>query len=786
MLLIPPRNIRLPHTVRRASITMISSLLLMAPAVVAQTVTNNINIIIPQVHPWAMPMANHRPNHVSPIMVRPNLQPMVLIESVDVDVDIKGQVATTRLGLNLVNQSSQDQESQLLLPVPDGAVVTEFALEGTALSAKADLLPSHEARRIYDEIVSNLRDPALLEFAGYNLVRSSVFPVPAQGKQTIILTYEQILGGDGNRIDYAIPRSESLRQHAPWNIRFQISDETPVSMVYSPSHDLITKRKSGSSFHGEISEKARTEPGSFRLSYLRDRDAMNASVIAYPDTTSGQGGHFLFMLGMPTTDAADNGTLQREVTIVLDRSGSMAGVKLQQACLAALQVISALEDGEAFNIIDYSTGVDQFAAQPVIKTDETVRQAEAYLSSIRSIGGTNINSALRAALKQPPMEGYLSMVLFLTDGLPTVGETSEVAIRESVEEHNNHNRRIFTFGVGNDVNAPLLDHIADSSRATSTFVLPHEDVELKVARTFRQLSGPVFADTTLVTRDSAGNQSTRLVREMTPQQIPDVFDGDYLILLGRYIDNQPITFEISGKTALGPKNHVFTFDPSDASVDNSYVARLWASRQIAYLIDQIRQAGAAEAANPLNAATTMTEPKIVELVEEIMRLSTTYGILTEYTSFLATDGTHLPNTAARWGAAVGGCMTELEDRAISNRSGAGAVTQSLNLYASKNVEQLGYRNGFFDAEQNEVSFETVQQICDHTFFYRGGTWFDAQLINEQVESDPDVVIDFGTPEHMNLVRELVKERRQGVLSLDGPIVLRRNGLTYLIKAADDC
>ena len=237
---------------------------------------------------------------------------------------------------------------------------------------------------------------------------------------------------------------------------------------------------------------------------------------------------------------------------------------------------------------------------------------------------------------------------------------------------------------------------------------------------------------------------------------------------------------------MGPKNHVFTFDPSDASVDNSYVARLWASRQIAYLIDQIRQAGAAEAANPLNAATTMTEPKIVELVEEIMRLSTTYGILTEYTSFLATDGTHLPNTAARWGAAVGGCMTELEDRAISNRSGAGAVTQSLNLYASKNVEQLGYRNGFFDAEQNEVSFETVQQICDHTFFYRGGTWFDAQLINEQVESDPDVVIDFGTPEHMNLVRELVKERRQGVLSLDGPIVLRRNGLTYLIKAADDC
>ncbi len=780
-------NVRFPRTVRRAAIATITSSLLLAPAVVAQQVTNNINIIIPQVRPWAMPVTTPiRPLPPTATQVRPNREASVLIESVDADVNINGQIATTRIGLNLQNQSSQDQEAQLLLPVPEGAVVTEFALEGTSLSAQANLLPRDEARRIYDDIVSNLRDPALLEFAGYNLVRSSVFPVPAQGKQTIVLTYEQILQGDGNRIDYVIPRSESLRQHAPWNIRVQILDETPISMVYSPSHDLITKHKDRSGFHGEISAQARTEPGSFRLSYLRDNDAMNASVIAYPDEASGQGGHFLFMLGMPSVDAASKAAIRREVTIVLDRSGSMAGTKLQQARLAALQVISALEDGEAFNIIDYSTGVDHFAVQPVIKTNETVQQAEAYLSGIRPIGGTNIDGALRAALKQPPMEAYLPMVLFLTDGLPTVGETSEVAIREAVEKHNTHNRRVFTFGVGNDVNTPLLDRIAEASRGTSTFVLPDEDVELKVARTFRQLSGPVFANVTLLTRDTAGNQSTRLVREMAPTHIPDVFEGGHLVLLGRYIDNQPVTFEVSGTSAVGPKSYVFTFDPSEASTDHAYVARLWASRQIAYLIDQIRQAGAAEASNPLNAANTMQDPKMVELAEEIMRLSTTYGILTEYTSFLATDGSELPNTPNRWAAAVGGCITELEDRAISTRSGAGAVSQSLNLYAFKNNERLGYKNRFLDAEQRDVSFETVQQICDHTFFYREGAWFDAKLIDDQVSSEPDVVIAFGSPEHLKLVRELVKEKRQGILSLDGPIVLRRNGQTYLIKAADDC
>ena len=178
--------------------------------------------------------------------------------------------------------------------------------------------------------------------------------------------------------------------------------------------------------------------------------------------------------------------MQREVTLVIDRSGSMAGPKMDQVRAAALQVIEGLADGESFNIIDYATTVERFATKPVVKNRETVLKARRYLANLRPTGGTNIHDALVEALGQPATKGALPIVLFLTDGLPTIGNTSEVAIRTVVQKGNPHKRRLFTFGVGADVNVPLLDRVAETTRATATYVLPKEDVEVKVGRVFQK------------------------------------------------------------------------------------------------------------------------------------------------------------------------------------------------------------------------------------------------------------------------------------------------------------
>src|SRR6516225_8080343 len=155
-------------------------------------------------------------------------------------------------------------------------------------------------------------------------------------------------------------------------------------------------------------------------------------------------------------------------------------------------------------------------------------------------GGTNIHDALLEALRQPPAPGALPIVLFMTDGLPTVGQTSEAAIRELALKGNPHQRRVFTFGVGVDVNTPLLEKVAYESRATTTFVLPGEDVEVKVAGVFQRLKGPMLADPTLTIGET---NARRRARELIPGRIPDLFEGDQIVVLGQYVGDQPLEFK---------------------------------------------------------------------------------------------------------------------------------------------------------------------------------------------------------------------------------------------------
>ncbi|HLU38884.1 MAG TPA: VIT and VWA domain-containing protein, partial [Planctomycetota bacterium] len=439
----------------------------------------------------------------------------VVIERVDARVRIVGQTARTTLTIDLHNPGSGQAEAVILLPVPGEAAVSGFAFAGPAPEPTARLLPAEEARATYADIVRRLRDPGLLEFAGARLIRSSVFPIAAHGRSKVRLNYEHVLEADGPRIDYVLLRSEALGRQAPWTIDVDVETRRPIAIVYSPSHAIDTRRVAANRMRVQLAAGHEATPGAFRLSLVTDQGAgPAASLFAYPDPRVG-GGYYLLLLGAPP--ARPGKPVRREVTVVLDRSGSMAGEKLDQARAAALQVIAALDDGEQFNLIDYATTVERFAPRPVVKDDRSLAKVSAYLGALRPLGGTNTHDALLEALRQPTDGVALPIVLFLTDGLPTVGTTAERAIREMVAAGNAARRRVFTFGVGEDVNVPLLDRIAEGTGATSTYVLPGEDVELKVARVFKKLSGPVLAGPAVTARGADGSEDPARLRERIPQ-----------------------------------------------------------------------------------------------------------------------------------------------------------------------------------------------------------------------------------------------------------------------------
>lgn len=693
----------------------------------------------------------------------------VQVQEVQAGIEIVEQVATTTLDILLTNGTGVRLEAQILAPIPDKAVLRGFTFQGAAAEPKAEILTKEEARRIYDSIVAKTKDPALLEFAGYNSIRSSVFPVEARGTQKVRLIYETILPADGDRVDYLLPRTESIDYRTPWRVSVRIRSKTPVATVYSPSHALKVERSSDHNIVARFTEEARIEPGPFRLSYLLQKRELTASLLAYPDPKIG-GGYFLLLAGVPSK-SADKPGLKREVTLVLDRSGSMAGEKLEQVRAAALQVLEGLDDGEAFNIIVYHESVETFAPEPVIKSAETMKAARTYLKNLRVRGGTNIHDALVEALRPRPLKGFLPIVLFLTDGLPTVGQTSEKAIREVASKANPHERRVFTFGVGVDVNTPLLDKIAAETRSTATFVLPNEDVEAKVGKVFAQLKGPVLASPRLKNTDANGKAAAGRVQDLLPAKLPDLFEGDQMVLLGQYEGDEPLHFTLQGNYFGEERTFRFKFPVDKATTANAFVPRLWASRKIAVLTDAIRDLGADVSV----LSSISPHPKMRELVEEIVRLSKEFGILTEYTAFLAREGTDLSQP----GFVLNEATQIFRDRAMNTRSGYGSVNQEFNNGLQRNLSCVNGRNSYWDANMNRVSVSNVQQVNDRAFYRQGNRWVDSSV--SSANAAPSRTIEVGSEEFRRLVGQLAEQNRAGCVALNGEILLRVNGETVLVK-----
>lgn len=691
----------------------------------------------------------------------------VEITEVVVTGQITDQTATTVMDIALRNTSGRRMEAEMLVPVPDGAVVRGLTFQGAGREPTAELLRREEARSIYQSIVSRSRDPALLEFIGLNLIRSSVFPVEAHGTQKVRLTYETLLPSDGDRVDYYLPRTEAVDYSVPWRISLTIKARGPIATVYSPSHKLVETRRGENERVVTLAPEAATAPGAFRLSYLLQKQMVTASLYAYPDARIG-GGYFLLLAGLPPARPGDEGAMRREVTMVLDRSGSMNGEKIEQVREAARQVVAGLEMGESFNIIAYNEGVDGFSTTPVIKSRETAAAAREWISAIQARGGTNIHDALTEALHPRPSAEMLPIVLFLTDGLPTVGQTSEVAIRELASRGNPYQRRIFTFGVGADVNVPLLEKLAGATRGRPTFVLPKEDVEAKVGRVFKGLAGPVLADPQLTAR-RRDDAAAMPVQDLLPARLPDFFESDQVVVLGRYLGTSPLEFTLTGNCRGQARTFRFALDVDKATVKNSFVPRLWASRKIAGLIDAIRELGA--------DGGTGANPRTKELVDEIVRLSTEFGILTEYTAFLARDGTDLSNLPV----IEEGVRAKLEARAMKVRTGVGALNQGVNAEVARMQQVVNARNEFYDQDMKRVDVSNVQQAADRAYYRQAGQWVDSRLARERGNVKADREVEIGSEEHVRLAERLASEGREAALALPGAALIEVGGKAVLVK-----
>lgn len=726
---------------------------------------------------------------------RPN-QPGVItwVKAVDVDVRITDTLATTEMKVTVENHGTSVTQARLVLPVPAGATIRTFGIDGIGDEPTAQLLPREEATRRYHEIVRSMVDPGLLEFVGSALIQSSVFPVQPGETRTMTIVYEQTLEAHAGRVEYVLPRSASLASSiVQWSIDIEVESSGAMGPVFSPSHPVVTKPVTDKLMR--VGVPMLSEPGPFRM-YAVLGSGDEATTLLYPDADDSDSGYFMFVADAPELDA-DQERIRREITIVIDRSGSMNGEKIMQARESAKQIVRGMNMGEYVRIIDYADDVRSFSDRPIELTAESVAQIVSYIDNIQSRGGTNLHGALLESLNSEPTAETLPMVLFLTDGLASVGVKDEATIRKDAQNANQYTKRVFTFGVGFDVNAPLLDGLAIDSKADSTFVLPNEDVEIKVGQVFDKLDGPVMIDPRFgATYTSYMSPAKVELAMIEPSSLGDLFSGQRVVVLGRYenMREDPAMMWIAPGIDQNPKpdDVIMTeFSMSDATIKNAFVARLWAQERINALLKEIR------------LATADGTPPNQELVDEIVRLSLEHGIMSEYTAFLADETMDLARASS-----FSGTIQVVDGMVESNqtRSGQAAVAQSQNrknrdsdgvamivqqaeaeqgddyVYAGAKVQMLGQitSNTYYDANMRQISVQTVQRGLQGTLYRKNGQWVDAQL-GEAAAQEPEQTIEFDTEPYWALVSDLAVLGRQWILSNRGDVYFINHGQRVLVK-----
>ncbi|HEV2148521.1 MAG TPA: VIT and VWA domain-containing protein, partial [Longimicrobiaceae bacterium] len=541
------------------------------------------------------------------------------VESVKIDTRIEGQVATTHVTQVFRNETGATLEGTYLFPIPSDASVSEFAIWDGNRRLVGEVRSREEARRIYDSIVRRRRDPGLLEYAGENLFQASIFPILPRSTKKLELVYTQVLKAENGTVGYRYPLGIG-RNAAPVERvsgRVEVRAGKGVRTLYSPSHEVDVRRSDGDRRAAVSFETdGRRERRDFQLFYDLAEGEVGLSLFTYREP--GKDGYFLLLL-TPRSDAAGREYAAKDVVYVLDTSGSMTEEgKMEKARRALIFGLRGMGPEDRFNVVAFS-GDTRLMETGLIRADRAGKERGIrFVEGLRAVGGTNINDALVTGLRQFQGGGERPQLLvFLTDGLPTVGETTPERIVENARRARRGNVRLFTFGVGYDVNTRLLDRIAAENGGTAEYVEPREDLEVKVSAFFDKVNHPVLTDLRL----DLGEVRTD---GLYPRALPDLFRGTQVALVGRYRNDRElrnVTARLSGRAS--PRREVLSYPGLRFPLRDErheFLPRLWATRRVGWLMEQIR-----------------THGENRELRDEVVELGTRYGIVTPYTSYLALE-----------------------------------------------------------------------------------------------------------------------------------------------------
>lgn len=641
----------------------------------------------------------------------------------EVQVTVQGRVALIEVSEWFVNEGRRLAEGEYLYPLPGEAVFQGFSLFQGETELRGEIMDADAARAIYEEIVRRRADPALIELAGHGLLRARVFPIQPGETRKVTLRYTQVLERAGNALQLVYAGGvrgggqnatrENRTRPEGVETRFRVVVEECDGFLdpFSPTHELDFRR-TGDRMIVTVEEEI---VGRLALFLPLAGDGVGLSMATHRPV--GEDGYFMLTL---SPDRVSGEVQPRDVTVVMDVSGSMSGEKMEQAREALHQLLNSLSDQDRFRLLAFSSAV---RAQSRGWTDARGRgldEAAQWIDRLQADGGTNIEAALNEAFRLESPRRRLPVVVFLTDGLPSVGQESPDELARIAETRAGR-ARVFAFGVGNDVNTQLLDRLGEAGRGDTDYVQPGENVERALSLLAAKIQHPVLTDLRL----EGGPVD---LSEIYPVNIPDVFAGEELVLFGRFDGDGQSQVTVRGERVereLAFSTELVFPEASDA---NDYIPRLWASRKLGHLERQI-----------------WTEGMSDDLAKEIRDLALRYGLPSRYTSYLvqepemvadmpadvANRGGIVRNLAARMGRTN---MNQAPVSAAAPTTGAGAVQAAEGARARREMSSVTALQDADDEVMAEIlakSTSAGQRAAwsGRVFELRDAVWTDVEHVD---------------------------------------------------------
>lgn len=536
------------------------------------------------------------------------------IQSHDVHVVVNNGIAVTTVDQVFKNMEPRVVEALYTFPVPKGASVSNFSMWINGKEMTGEVVEKKRAREIYNSYKRVNKDPGLLEQVDYRTFEMRIFPIAANAEQHVQVTYCQELDFDHDRATYVYPLATTTRGNADTKVegKFAISvdakSEIPITDLASPSHakEFVVAKHSANYQQASLEARGGSLARDVVLSFGTSRPRTGLDLIA--SKTGSEDGYFSLTLAPGEELKATNKPM--DYVFVLDVSGSMneAG-KLETSQHALSEFVTALGPDDRFEVMSFNVQASTCFGQLASADDASKAKAQAFLDGQRAAGGTVLKNAMSTAYKYADATRPLNVIL-LSDGLTEQGERQTLL---NLIGQRPKASRVFSIGVGNDVNRPLLEQMANDSGGLAAFVSRDDDLKRQAQAFRRKLLRPIATDVAI-------QISGADVYDVVPAKLPNLYYGAPVRVYGRYKKSGPAKVNVTGTAEGHALEQSVDMDFPTSDDANPQVERMWAWRRVDALLKQ------ADAQGDRNT-----------VADEVVRLGEGYSIVTEFTSFLVLE-----------------------------------------------------------------------------------------------------------------------------------------------------